>query len=93
MNRSQEEKLAAIFLIETELQLAKSKFPTWHTDPIHAASVVAEEAGELVRAALRLTYENGSFHEMKREAAQVGAMAVRFLENLSVYEKRKSDQA
>lgn len=36
-----------------ELNRARTKFPTWPDDPIHAAAVVAEESGELVQAALQ----------------------------------------
>ena len=38
--------------ILTELNRARTKFPTWPGDPIHAAAVVAEESGELVQASL-----------------------------------------
>lgn len=65
-----------------ELQQAESKHPNWPDDQIHAAAIVAEESGELVRAALNFRYEDGSKEEMKMEAIQTAAMAIRFLKHL-----------
>lgn len=62
-----------------ELARAETKFPTWPCDIVHAAAVVAEEAGELVQAALQLTYEHSTLDAVKKEAIQTGAMALRFL--------------
>lgn len=59
---------------------AEAKFPGFPTDPVHAAAVVAEEAGELVQASLDYAYCRSSTHDrMEKEAAHVGAMAIRFL--------------
>lgn len=82
---------ATIKDIADELCRAISKWPGWPTDPIHAAAVVSEEAGELVRAANRFVYEGADIGEMKKEAVQVGAMAIRFLAGLEDYEARKSN--
>ena len=70
-----------------ELNKAKSKWAAWPIDPIHAASVLSEEAGELVQAANDFCYSGGSIEQMELEARQVGAMAVRFLENLDKYKR------
>lgn len=77
-------------LIEKELNSARDKFIYWPTDPVHAAAIVAEEAGELVRAALRYTYEDLSRDEVEREACQTAAMAIRFLDNLYEMKRLKS---
>jgi hypothetical protein len=69
----------AIQLILAELDRARELHPNWPTDPIHAAAIVAEESGELVRAALRLTYEGGYGGEMTTEAIQTAATCVRLL--------------
>ena len=66
--------------ILSELERAKSKFEYWPYDPIHAASIVAEESGELVRATLRHVYEEGPEDEIQTEAIQTAAMCIRFLE-------------
>ena len=68
-----------IILIEAELRKAREKHPSWPQDNIHAAAVVAEEAGELVRSSLQVHYEKGQFFKMHNEAIQTGAMALRFL--------------
>lgn len=62
-----------------ELERAQEKFPTWPSDPVHAAAVVAEEAGELVKAVLQSTYEQAPFDNVRKEAIQTVAMALRFL--------------
>jgi hypothetical protein len=66
-----------------ELDRASELHPHWPADAIHAAAIVAEEAGELVQAANDWTYENGLLKSpMRIEAIQTGAMALRFLINL-----------
>lgn len=77
----------AIQHILTELDRAKAKWPGWPTDPIHAASVLAEECGELIQAANDFCYSNGDPERMREEAVQVGAMALRFLEGMSNYRR------
>lgn len=73
---------AAIEAILLELERAETKFPAWPADMIHAAAIVGEESGELIRAALQCHYEGGGAAEAEKEAVQVGAMAVRFLKHL-----------
>lgn len=70
--------------LNEEMDRAKQKFPWWPEDLIHAAAIVAEEAGELMKATLQNRYENGSIEKMKKEAIQTATMAIRFLENLSI---------
>jgi len=79
-------------LFISELERAERKFPAFPTDPIHAAAIVVEEAGELQRAALQVTYERGNRIALKEEIEQVGAMAYRFLLNLDKMEPRPSEQ-
>lgn len=66
-----------------ELRRAEEKWPGWPDDVIHQAAIVAEEAGELVRAALHVTYEDGksTCEDMRTEAIQTAAMALRLLLN------------
>jgi hypothetical protein len=84
-----EDVAARVFL---EMYNAERKFPTFPVDPIHAAAVVEEEAGELIQAALQFTYEGGSVDAMAKEAVQVGAMALRFLCIFEQMESRPSRQ-
>lgn len=71
--------------INNELQRAGNKFPYWPDDIIHAAAIVNEESGELIRAAIQFTYEDGEIEEVKKEAIQTAAMCIRFLNNLNSY--------
>lgn len=78
--------------VQDELSRARRLHPDWPIDPVHAAAIVAEEAGELVRAVLRYVYEGKSILEVRTEAVQVGAMAARFIEHLDYYWPDKADQ-
>lgn len=77
--------------ILTELNRARAKFPTWPDDPIHAAAVLLEESGELMKAVLEACYQkepDGHFLqliEVRNEAVQTAAMAIRFLVSLDRY--------
>jgi NTP pyrophosphatase (non-canonical NTP hydrolase) len=73
-----------IIAVIQEQNAATEKHPNWPADDIHGAAIVAEEAGELVRAALQSTYENGRTIEMHKEAIQTAAMALRFLMNMPI---------
>ena len=73
-------------LIIYELNEAEKKFPGFPDDAVHAAAIVAEEAGELTKASLDFHYlRETSREEMKKEAAQTAAMAIRFLIHLDEY--------
>lgn len=81
---------AAMNLIMNELRDAETDHPTWPEECIHAASIVVEEAGELLRDCATFE-ENGDerlIENMQIEAVQTGAMAVRFLKNLPFSQKR-----
>ena len=73
-----------IELIFAELAKAETKFPGWPFDVVHGAAILGEEAGELTQAALDFYYSREmSIEKMRKEAAQVGAMAIRFLVSLA----------
>jgi hypothetical protein len=78
----------------SELERATRKFPTWPTDPLHALAVLGEEFGELTKAALQLTYEPGkaTADDVRAEAVQTAAMAIRFVMNLDAYQYKRSPQ-
>ncbi len=71
-----------------ELIRATDKFPTWPTDPLHAVAVLGEESGELTRAVMQAVYEphKGGPSEVREEAIQTAAMAIRFLLSMPEYE-------
>ena len=78
----------AFELLAHELVKAKAKHPLWVSDPIHAAGILNEEAGETMQAAIDLTYSEFTWEmaqKMENEAAQTGAMAVCFIANMHQY--------
>jgi hypothetical protein len=77
-----------------EVQKATNKFPTWPTDPLHALAVLGEEYGELNKAMLQLTYEphKTSVDEVRMEAIQTAAMALRLAASLEVYQYKGCEQ-
>ena len=85
-------KADAMNLIYKEYEAAVEKHPDWPIDPIHAAAILAEEAGELVQACLDYVYRDSDGKAAIEEATQCGAMALRFLINRGSY-KRVSGQS
>jgi NTP pyrophosphatase (non-canonical NTP hydrolase) len=77
----------AIDMIFAELEKAEDKFPGWPVDPVHGVAIMAEECGETVQAALDYYYERGTKEQVMKEAAQTGAMAIRYLFALLVDKK------
>lgn len=77
-----------------ELTKATLKFPQWPTDPLHALSVLGEEFGELNKEMLQMVYEphKTSFEEIRKEAVQTAAMAIRLYMSLDKYEYKQQPQ-
>lgn len=73
--------------VVSELERAIAKFPTWPSDPLHAVGVLGEEYGELVKAVLQHTYEphKSTVADVRGEAIQTAAMALRFAASLDFY--------
>lgn len=65
-----------------EIERAEELHPNWPTDIIHAAAIVNEESGELIRAALNHHYFGESKEEIRKEAIQTAATCIRLLKNL-----------
>lgn len=82
--RTKESRIEIAFeLISSALLNAEAKFPGWPDDVVHACAILIEETGELTQAALDFYYRRYREHDrMMKEAAQVGAMALRFLIDL-----------
>ena len=67
--------------ILAEVERARAKHPDWPAnDTLFAAAIVAEESGELMRAAVQHKGEGGSLEACDKEAIQTAAVAIRFLE-------------
>ena len=75
-------------VVMDEVSRATRKFPTWPDDPLHAVAVLGEEFGELTKAVLQTIYEPHKVQEgeLRTEAIQTAAMALRFLASLDRYE-------
>lgn len=86
--------LSAKAEVSLELKRATEKFPTWPSDPLHALAVLGEEFGELTKAMLQLTYEphKTSVVEVRKEAIQTAAMALRLAMSLDRYEYKPCNQ-
>lgn len=69
-----------LFSVSTEIDDARDKYPDWPSDIIHQAAIVAEESGELVRAALNHAYHKEPIENARKEAIQTIVTAIRFLE-------------
>lgn len=80
--------------VMAEIERALAKFPTWPNDPIHAVAVLGEEFGELTRAVLQSIYEPHKVQpgDVRGEAVQTAAMALRFLASLDRYSYAGSTQ-
>jgi hypothetical protein len=82
-----------------EITRARATFSEWPIDPVHAAAVVSEECGELTRAVLQRTYEphKASMDDVRKEAIQTAAMAIRFAQSIEHYKwnraKQRADQS
>lgn len=69
-----------------EVKRAKQKHPNFPDHMVARAAIVAEESGELIRAAINYKYERTNtqeqIEEMRKEAIQCAATCIRFIENL-----------
>ena len=72
----------AIELLLDELDRAERLHPQWPLSDVDKSAIVAEEAGELIKATLNYYYHNGGRDDMRTEAIHTGAMALRFLINM-----------
>lgn len=62
---------------------ALEKHPdNWPQDVVHMTAIMAEEAGEAVRAANDVVYSDASLEPLRQELAQTAAMCIRCLVNL-----------
>lgn len=63
-------------------------------DPLHALAVLGEEFGELTKDVLQMTYEPGKTNaeNVRKEAIQTAAMALRFVASLDAYIYKAGEQ-
>lgn len=76
------ESAMAIMEIMMEVERAIKKHPEWPNCNIKRAAIVIEEAGELIREANLLDEGKGDLENLRTEAIQVAATAIRMLRAL-----------
>lgn len=76
--------LQVLQAILEEFDRATKIHPDWPTDPVHAAAIIGEEAGEVIKAVNNAVTgkKNGKDSDYRTEAIQCAAMCIRFLKNL-----------
>lgn len=75
-----------MFKILAEVKRAESIHPKWPSDPVHAAAILSEEAGEVVKAVNNVATKHKGDSDYLTEAIQCAAMCVRFLKNIDKYD-------
>lgn len=70
-------------LVMAELERAERIHPMWPTDLVKASAILAEEAGETLRAANTFDEIRSGKKEIITEAVQTAAMAIRLLKNIN----------
>jgi len=78
-----------------ELDRAVQKYPLWPSNAMHAIGPFNEEVGELNQALFQRVYEpwkNNDHEQVKKEATQAAAMAIRFLMSVDIYDYIQSSQ-
>lgn len=73
--------------ILNELERAKNIHPNFPKDLIHQAGIVAEESGEVMKAAIDYIYHKGNIQDVRKELIQTAAMCLRVLYNLPSTDK------
>lgn len=83
----------AIDMIFDELKAAEEKHPGWPNDLVYGSAILNEEAGELTQACLNMRFRPSTenYERVLKEAAQTGAMAVRFLSHALTYAALKEE--
>ena len=75
--------------VEMELSRARMMFPWWPKDLVHAAVIVAEEAGEVLKAANEIRWQHKSTNQddLRKEIIQTMAMCVRLYQESITHEE------
>jgi len=73
----------AFAILNMEYKRACAKHPAFPDDVIDQAAILGKETAECIQAAIDHVYLGGDLDRVRREAAQVGAMAIRILEALA----------
>jgi len=68
--------------IQSELERAEKKHPSFPKDMFQQLAIMQEEAGEVTKAVLHYHFENGNIYEVREELVQTAAMCMRMLQTL-----------
>jgi hypothetical protein len=77
-----EHEQTVMILVARELEKAKAKH-RWPKDIVHAAAIVSEESGELVKEALHISEGTGDWSLVNKEAIQTIATCIRLICNVN----------
>lgn len=82
-------------LVRAELGKARTRYPWWPSDMVHAAAVANEENGEVVKAVNNYYWMHGdeTLEDIRKEAIQAIAMWVRFLAETPDVDKETRSRA
>jgi len=75
-----------------ELVMAEEKHPIFPDDVIHQVSIMAEEAGEALKAANSYVHEGAPIEKIRDELLHTGAMVYRCLFHLTSIKFPEEDQ-
>jgi NTP pyrophosphatase (non-canonical NTP hydrolase) len=67
--------------IAQELDRAREKHPDYPLDMFQQLAIMQEEAGEVTKAVLHLTFEKGTYDAVEKELIQTAAMCIRMILN------------
>lgn len=87
------ESAAVIVEILMEVERAENIHPEWPSCHVKQIAFISEEAGELTRAGNLIDEGKGSFADLKMEAIQTAATAIRFIKKLRETERTYNSQA
>lgn len=77
MRISSNSRLTILYDIAAEVRRAEGAFPKWPIEPLFGAGIVAEEAGEVAKAAVDLQWGRGDAGKLRKELVHTAAMCVR----------------
>ncbi len=81
-----EKVIASVF---AEIERAETLHPAWPRDPVKACSLLAEEAGEAVRACNTFDETRTGKKEIITETIHTAATAIRLLKNIEETENHE----
>ncbi len=83
---------SALIAVLEELKRGKEKHPNYPENNIYRASIMMEEAGEVIRAVNQLELESiATITDVKIEIIQTAATCFRFLESIALEERKKEE--